>query len=355
MPDVVLVTGVSRLLGGLTATALAAREDVGQVVGIDVVPPARPLPGVDFVRADLRNPVVARLVERYAVDTVVHMGVIATPTAAGGRASQKEINVLGTMQLLAACQKAPSVRRLVVKSAAAVYGASPHDPAVFAETAALGVRTANGFGRDSCEVETYVAAFSRRRPEVEVGVLRFANVIGPSIATGLTDHFSLPFVPIPAGFDGRLQFVHEDDCVRAMVLGATGSAERVVGTTNVAGDGVLTVSQCAGIVRRPVVPTLLAAEGSLRRAFRWSRMAELPEGQLQQLAYGRVVDTRLMRERLAFEPTWTTRQAFESFARSATLTVPGVDLARTGLHQVDTVLAAVGLRPDPATTPGARP
>ena len=36
----------------------------------------------------------------------------------------KEINVIGTMQLLAACQKAPAVRKLVVKSTTAIYGSS---------------------------------------------------------------------------------------------------------------------------------------------------------------------------------------------------------------------------------------
>ncbi len=45
----------------------------------------------------------------------------------------KELNVIGTMQLLAACQKAPSVRHLVVKSTTTVYGASNRDPAMFTE------------------------------------------------------------------------------------------------------------------------------------------------------------------------------------------------------------------------------
>ena len=45
----------------------------------------------------------------------------------------KEINVIGTMQLLAACQKAPTRARLVVKSTATVYGAGPKDPAMFTE------------------------------------------------------------------------------------------------------------------------------------------------------------------------------------------------------------------------------
>ena len=45
----------------------------------------------------------------------------------------KELNVIGTMQLLAACQKAPAVRHLVVKSTSTVYGASSRDPAMFTE------------------------------------------------------------------------------------------------------------------------------------------------------------------------------------------------------------------------------
>ena len=45
----------------------------------------------------------------------------------------KEINVIGTMQLFAACQRAPGVQRLVVKSSAHVYGSSPNDPAMFTE------------------------------------------------------------------------------------------------------------------------------------------------------------------------------------------------------------------------------
>ena len=61
------------------------------------------------------------------------MSVIATPGSAGGRNTMKELNVIGTMQLLAACQKAPGLRNLVVKSTTTVYGASSRDPAMFTE------------------------------------------------------------------------------------------------------------------------------------------------------------------------------------------------------------------------------
>ena len=81
------------------------------------MPPRDDLGDAEFVRADIRNPVIAKVIASADVDTVVHMSVHrhARAAPAAGR-SMKEINVIGTMQLLAACQKAPGVRKLVVKS-----------------------------------------------------------------------------------------------------------------------------------------------------------------------------------------------------------------------------------------------
>src|SRR3954449_2485918 len=181
MGQVVLVTGVSRYLGGRYARLLTEHPDVDRVIGVDVVPPPHPIGDAEFVRADIRNPIIAKVIAQAEVDTVAHLNVIATPLSAGGRASMKEINVIGTMQLLAACQRASSVRRLVVKSSAAVYGSSARDPGLFTEDQVARAMPRAGFGKDSVEVEGYVRGFSRRRPDVDVSVLRFANVMGPGI------------------------------------------------------------------------------------------------------------------------------------------------------------------------------
>ena len=133
MANVVLVTGVSRYLGGLYARRLSHDPSIERILGVDVVPPRHSIGRAEFVRADIRNPMIGRIMSQAGVDTVVHMNVIATPKDMGGRVTQKEINVIGTMQLLAACQKSETVSRLVVKSSAAVYGSSPKDPAMFSE------------------------------------------------------------------------------------------------------------------------------------------------------------------------------------------------------------------------------
>ncbi|MSO27193.1 MAG: NAD-dependent epimerase/dehydratase family protein [Candidatus Nanopelagicales bacterium] len=227
MGRVVLVTGVARYLGGQLARILSQDPAVDQVLGVDVVPPKVNLPGMQFVRADIRN-------------TVVHMGVIATPRQAGGRATMKEINVIGTMQLLAACQRTPSVKALVVKSTASVYGSGPKAPALFTEEMQPRHAPRSGWAKDSVEVEGYVRGFARRRPDVAVTTLRFANFIGPGIDTAMTTYFSLPVIPTVLGFDARLQFIHEDDGLEFVKRAVLGSYP---GTFNVSGNDILMLSQ----------------------------------------------------------------------------------------------------------------
>ena len=176
---VVLVTGVSRDLGRKFARAAAADPGVARVIGVDAVPPRGDIGDVSFVRADIRNPVIAKVIVKEDVDTVVHMSVISTPGSAGGRNTMKELNVIGTMQLLAACQKAPGLRALVVKSTTTVYGASSRDPAMFTEDMEPRRAPRSGYAKDVAEIEGYVRGFARRRPDVRVTMLRAANVIGP--------------------------------------------------------------------------------------------------------------------------------------------------------------------------------
>jgi UDP-glucose 4-epimerase len=311
MADVVLLTGVSRYLGGRVARALSTSGLVGHVIGVDVIPPTHDIGDAEFVRADIRNPVISKIIEAEQVDTVVHMNVIATPTFVGGRASQKEINVIGTMQLLAACQKADSVRRLVVKSSTSVYGSSSRDPAMFTEDMGPKRQPRAGFGKDSMEVEGYVRGFSRRRPDTAIHLLRFANALGPEIRTSLTDYFTLPVIPTPMGFDARLQFVHEDDLVRAMVRSTTGDQEGIV---NIAGDGVITLAQAVALLDRPSVPVIGQAAGMLGGVFKRFGLADFSADQMSLLSFGRGVDTTRMRDVFGFEPEYSTRETFESFA-----------------------------------------
>ncbi|MFJ6212406.1 NAD-dependent epimerase/dehydratase family protein [Streptomyces sp. NPDC092296] len=361
MGKVVLVTGVARHLGARFVDVIRREAAVDLVVGVDVQPPAYdPEQSADgeppgrtaeftFVRADIRRPAIARVIAEHSVDTVVHMNVSASSLGAGGRGTVKETNVIGTMQLLGACQKAPTVQRLVVKSTTSVYGSAPRDPAVFTERMQPRALPSGGFAKDACEVEGYVRGFARRRPDVAVCVLRFANIIGPDAGTPLTEYFGLPVLPTVLGYDPRLQFVHEDDAVEVLRLAALDARRSTTnsGTFNVAGEGVLLLSQCARRLGRPTVPLLLPAISWVAGLMRHTRVADFSPEQLRLLTHGRVVDVTQLHETFGYRPRRTTPEAFADFAAAG---APGL-LPPERLTAVTDRLA--GLLPPPGGRSGA--
>jgi UDP-glucose 4-epimerase len=269
----------------------------------------------------------------------VHLNITAVPRAAGGRASMKEMNVIGTMQLLAACQKSASVRQLVVKSSTAVYGSSSRDPALFTEEMEPRSLPRSGYAKDSVEVEGYVRGFARRRPDVSVAVLRFTDVIGPGADSLLLRYLRLPVVPTVLGFDPRVQLLHADDALAVLRL-ATKSGRP--GTVNVGGGGVLLLSQMvrrAGRVPVPVpAPVVYVAGGLVRRA----GLLDFSREQLSFLEFGRVVDTTRLRTEFGYTPRYDTVAAFDDVVRDRRLgmRVPPAAVRRAEGAILDAVRAA---------------
>jgi UDP-glucose 4-epimerase len=344
MSRVVLVTGVSRHLGSRLAGQLAADPSIDRVVGVDTTPPSEDdlarLGRTEFVRADIRNPLIARVIAHAKVDSVVHASVTATPRRAGGRTSMKEMNVIGTMQLLAACQKSETVRRLVVKSTTSVYGSSPRDPAVFTEDTQPRSAPRSGYGKDAIEVEGYVRGFGRRRPDIAVTVLRFANFIGPTIDTPLARYFALPVVPTEFGYDPRLQLVHEDDAIEVLRLATLSDHP---GVFNVAGSGTVLLSQAvrrAGRVSLPVpAPAVRLVGGLVRRA----GLVDFSPEQLRFLSFGRVVDTERLRSQFPYTPKYSTAQAFSAFVAGRPITpIVSSDRVRQAERAVGRALGVAG-------------
>jgi UDP-glucose 4-epimerase len=308
----VLITGIAGQLAGLLARALEERDDVREIVGVDVHEPTHELRRTEFVRADIRNPLVARVIDASEIDTLIHMSTTASPGAAGGRASMKERNVIGAMQLLAACQRAPSMRRFVLKSTTAVYGSEHADPARFREDAASLTPPKHGFAKDASEIESYVRAFGRRRKDVDVTILRFANFLGGRVDSAFHSMLTLPVVPSVMGFDPRLQFIHEDDAIQVLTTVATGDHP---GVFNVAGDGVLYLSQCIRLAGRVPMPVPLPLVSAVAQVVRRTGRVDVASDQLRFLQFGRAVDTTRLKEVLGYTPRYTSRGAFEDFVR----------------------------------------
>lgn len=305
----VLVTGVSRHLGARFARELAAADGIDRVVGLDVVEPQHPLGRAEFVRSDLRNPLLGRILARAEVDTVVHLS-LSEHRNRRERSATKEHNVIGTMQLLAAAQGAAGVQRIVLKSTARVYGSSAGNPSHFTEDVeARGERRGGGYARDALDVEGYLRAAGRRRPDLTTITLRMAHVVGAGVRSVMCDYLSARVAPVPIGFDARVQVLDEVDAVGALLAATTSPA---CGIVNVAAPGVVGLRDAIRLAGGTPVPVVASTGRLLGGLARRTHLADLEPEDIDFLLWGRVLDTTRMRRDLGFVPRHSTRDALEA-------------------------------------------
>jgi UDP-glucose 4-epimerase len=313
-PNRVLITGVSNPLGAEVARRLASQ--VPHLFGCDVKDPISALEEMDFVHADTRHVAIGKLIRRLNVDTVVHLAVMVDSPR--DERSIHETDVIGMMNILAGCS-APSgrVRRLIVKSSQAVYGAGPTDPSFFSEDMTNVERQSSSVTRDLLDMEQLVTEFALRNESCRVAVLRLGFRVSED--TTLARYLSLPIVPTFAGFDPRLQLLHEDDAAEAIVRAVMGEP---AGVFNVAAGGVVLLSQAIAIMGgspAPILPPYGRWIGRL--ALRALAGVQVQAHLADVIAFGSVVDCSKLEAEFAWKPAHSSRAVMDGLARGKVLEV----------------------------------
>jgi UDP-glucose 4-epimerase len=303
----ILVTGLSTYWGARLARELEQNPDVEAIIGVDSADPAGELERTEFVRVGTQHALLRRVVEAAEVDTVIDTRLVVDSTVTTPRRAH-ENNVIGTMNILAACSGPNStVRKFIFKSSAHYYGCNQDDPAFFTESMARPHPPKTPIERDIVEAEASVAEFREKNPDVSVTVFRFANVLGPDVQTAHTRLFDLPLIPMILGFDPRYQFAHEDDVVNALLHAAIND---LPGIFNVAGDGVLAFTEICSLLGKQFVPVLPPwATGIAAQALRRFGIV-IPPDMLQQMRFGRGLDNRRFKA-TGFGYRYTTRETVQ--------------------------------------------
>ncbi|MEA3076745.1 MAG: UDP-glucose 4-epimerase [Actinomycetota bacterium] len=311
----VLITGIGSFWGGRVAQALEQDDNVEMIVGLGVEEPQVALERTEYVRADQSYSILARIVRATQVDTILHTFLVVDSTRSTGR-HLHEVNVIGTMNLLAAASAADtSVRSLVVKSSTLVYGSTYRDPVWWREDMTRTNNPKTRVERSLIEVEGYLRDFAEDNPHVYVSLLRFANVLGTDIETPITKAMQLPAAPSILGFDPLLQFVHESDVIRAIEFVMR---NQVAGVFNVAGDGKMPWSEVAAACGRRLVPLSPVFTNLAAAPLATLGLVDLPPELLDLLRYGRGVDNRRLKQ-AGFDYDYTSAGAVASFAEASRL------------------------------------
>lgn len=327
---VILVTGVANQWGGRVAAQLlahsrmrmedrAAGGDIDgltpyHVIGVDIEPPVEDIDGLDFVQVDIRNPSLSELFVSENVDTVCHLNFKHSY-----HRSEKafDFNVLGTMKVLGACNEA-GVNKVVLKSSTSVYGARPGNPAFLTEKHPLRGSKNYGYTRDLVEIASFCSGYCSQPTEMLLTLLRFPNIIGPTVDTPMNRYLKKRTVPILMGFDPMMQIVHESDVVEGLVFAIEND---VPGIFNVAAEGVLPLRRMIGLAGKIPVPIFhplayIASDVISIARLPVDRAAPI---EWDYLRYPWVADVTRMRTEMQFKPKYTAEESLREFNRNQKL------------------------------------
>ncbi|MEE2039389.1 NAD-dependent epimerase/dehydratase family protein [Nocardiopsis sp. CT-R113] len=312
MARVVLVTGVSSPLAARVAQTLSEQPGVRRVIGADSSPPPRHSQGIEYAHVDLHDGSLDRIVTDSGADLVLHLGLDTEG------APNREDNLLGTMRVLGAAQRSTTVRRLVVRSSATLDA------------------------DDAAEVERHTRGLQRRRPDLSVALLRFANLIGPSADTPLTRYLDSRVVPTVLGSDPRVRFLHEDDGAEALVRMALSDG---TGFFDVAGTDPVPLSQClrrVGGQRLPVPARGLKVLSGLAKHGRIGYASSSTTRAVHAGLRTPGMDPDSLERVLDWSPAYSSAEAFESYAHSRTVSPPRGGRGLRPIHVLALARATLG-------------
>ena len=296
----ILVTGASTWTGGRLVWELEQRRRF-EVFAVDEIPPRIAFTS-PFAQIDLDRIELARHILDVAPDTVVHL-LTGDRSVELGRARAHEQAVVGIQAVFGAIGRAESVRRVVVKSDAAIYPVGPRSPSISSETSQHRGRLSR-YGKEIADLEDLVARVGPHQDRVSYTMLRMAPIFGRNIRNPISRYLSLPVVPTLMGFDPRLHLIHEDDAVSAFLAAVD---RDVPGTFNVGAAGAIYLSRLLRLGRRIAQPLPWRSHD---RALNGLNRLDIgvPSHVRAMLKHGLVLDITQMQHSLEFTPKLTVRQ-----------------------------------------------
>ena len=346
----VVVTGATGNVGTSVVRALAADDQVTEIVGIARRPPPWSPPKTRWELLDVAE---APLEPHFAgAAAVVHLAWLIQPSR--DLSELERVNVAGSRHVFAAAAAA-GAGALVYASSVGAYSPGPKDRAVDESWPTDGIPT-SFYSAHKVAVERMVDALEAERPGLRVVRLRPGLIFKREAASGIRRLFVGPLLPsplvraqliatVPSHPRLRVQAVHSFDVAEAYRLVLTD--QRARGAYNVAADPVLDPQSLAsefGALQLPLPPALLRVLtlGSWR-----ARLQPTPPGWLDMALNVPIMDTSRIRE-LGWSPRWTAtaalRDLLEGLSRDQGFDTPVLAKATSGPGRAREFLTGIGGR-----------
>ncbi len=307
----ILITGVSGYFGLKLVRFLEDKPEVKRITGIDIKPVQFTSGKLEFVKCDVRENLDSVFAGRN-IDCVIHTAYILPPIP--DIILMEDININGTRNVLTAAAR-HGVRQILDCSSSTAYGFHPDNPGVLTEESPLRGNDDFTYAKNKKEIEGWIKEFGKDHPEILLTTVRPCFVVGPGFNNPLARHLCKKICIMPLE-TSPFQYIHEDDLVEIMYLLLK---NRKAGAYNLTADGTMTFDEMLRILgnwslKLPV--WLLWPINEIMWRLRMTFMTEFPSPCLNMIRYPWIASNAKVKEELGYSFRYTTREAFEDFARS---------------------------------------
>ncbi|HHZ80631.1 MAG TPA: NAD-dependent epimerase/dehydratase family protein [Candidatus Marinimicrobia bacterium] len=304
----ILITGSSGYIGTELCRRLQADRSIGEIIGIDVLPPRETFEKLIFYERDCCND-LADIFQRQKIETVVHLVFVLNPMHDSKK--MYRINV-GTLENVLDNVKKFGIQRLVVTSSGTAYGAYPDNPERITEDMPIRGHTYQ-YANDKKIVEEKLAEFEKENSGVDIVIARPAVVCGAHIGNLISRYVSKPWVPLVKGSTARVQLLHEKDAADALFALVK---EAKAGAYNLGPEETLTQDELVSItggIQLRLGPRIIRMFSGLGWALRLKFLSEAPSSMLDFVEFSWVVDGSKIERETSFRYKHSSKDSLRDF------------------------------------------
>jgi UDP-glucose 4-epimerase len=306
----VFITGVSGYFGQKLVSFFDQKKEIKSIFGIDVTPPALIPKKMEFIKHDVRDDIYPLLSKR-EIDWAIHAAYILPPLH--NKRYMEDVNINGTKNFLESCASS-DVKQLLYCSSTTAYGFHPDNPPILTEESELRGNDDFTYAKNKRELELICRDFRDLHPDISLTVIRPCFVVGPGFDNPLSRHLQKGIVLLPSK-TAPFQFIHEDDLVeiifRLLLEGKRGEY-------NLTADGTMTFDEMIhtlGNVQLKLPFSIMSPLNNLMWFLRLRFLTEFPSPALNMVRYAWIASNDKIKRELNYSFKYTTREAFEDFAR----------------------------------------
>jgi ferritin-like metal-binding protein YciE/nucleoside-diphosphate-sugar epimerase len=309
----VVVTGATGNVGTSTVEALSQSPEVEEILGLARREPARRIPKVSWVEADILSADLASLFD--GADAVIHLAWAIQPSR--DEVTLRRINVDGSDRVFEAVAAA-GVPKLVHASSVGAYSRGPQDREVDESWPVEGTPS-SFYARHKAAVEQLLDRFEASHSDTRVVRMRPALIFKGSAATEIRRLFIGPFLPgfllrrglvfaLPRIEGLRFQAVHSEDVGRAYCQAVLADVD---GAFNIAAEPTLSPEQLAERIGARSFPVPSSVVRRLADLSWRMRLQPTPPGWLDMALNVPLMSSERARAELGWQPRHTSVEALE--------------------------------------------